>query len=780
MTLRILPMSVAEAAHGAVPIEDAGLGAIHTERGNLPLDQLRVRADIVGLTSQTELVQEFRNPYDEPIEAVYLFPLPDRAAVTAMRMTAADRVVEADLRERQAARRAYDTAIAAGRRASIAEEDRPDVFTLRIGNLLPGERISVALTLVGVLALADGEATFRFPLVVAPRYIPGGDLPDTAAEDGAGSDTDAVLDASGGIPPVLLPGFPDPVRLGIDVGIDPGGLRLGPVRSSLHAVTTQDGRISVRPGERANRDFVLRLSLDAPADAAGLTIVPDGDGEEGTYQLIVMPPGATEPQRARDVVLLLDRSGSMKGWKMVAARRAAAQIVDTLTDVDRFAVLAFDDTIEAPERLPVGLVAASDHHRYRAVEHLARMDARGGTELLAPLRAAAALLTEQDGRDLVTVLVTDGQVGNEEQILAGSADLSRVRIHTVGIDQAVNAGFLGRLAGLGGGRCELVESEDRLAEAMDRIHRRIAAPLATGLTVTASGLPLLPGTQAPARLPDLFPGVPYVVRGRYAGTVEAGSMRVRGRTPNGAEWSATASPETAGTAALTAAWARAALRDLEDEYAAEARGPKHSRRSKLRQRIVEISLRFGVLCRFTAFVAVDPRVVTEGDHPRAVEQPVEPPSGWAMPASVIGVPTPMAAPMAAMTTNLKRRVPPVKTGLPPASGREDLSGLRQQAALEARRLRAAETEPWYRRRDTLADLGSRLAAMVGSGGTGTAPLLALAALLAEDRLAAETIDAAEIDRLWQEALRVLDAFAEGPGGLWAAGRAAGLRAFWKR
>ena len=463
--------------------------------------------------------------------------------------------------------------------------------------------------------------------MVAPRYIPGRPLDDDAVGDGYADDTDAVPDASRITPPVLLPGFPYPVALGIDVGIDPAGLTLSEVRSSLHVVSTADGRIRLQPGERANRDFVLRLRYGTEAVTDSLVLVPDAKGDQGTYQLTVLPPVSSAPPRPRDLVLVLDRSGSMGGWKMVAARRAAARIVDTLTGGDRFAVLTFDDRIDHPAGLPEGLVEASDRHRYRAVEHLARVDARGGTELLAPLRKALALLRAsqggngRDARDATVVLVTDGQVGNEDQLLRElSADLHRVRVHTVGIDQAVNAGFLGRLASVGGGRCELVESEDRLDEAMEAIHRRIGAPLAHSLALSADGLATLANTTSPARLPDLFPGVPLVVAGRYRGSA-AGSLTLRGTSGQGGDWSATATGQRREAPAVTAQWARAHLRDLEDCYASAAE-------EDLAKRIVDTSLRFGVLCRFTAYVAVDSRVVVEGGAPHRVMQPVELPAGW--------------------------------------------------------------------------------------------------------------------------------------------------------
>jgi len=617
MTMHILPMP-----DMPVPVPDAGFGALSTEQGNLPLESVEVRATVTGLVAGVEVGQGFRNPHDVPVEATYIFPLPDRAAVTAMKMEAADRVVEARLDERGKARADYDAAIEAGQRAAIAEEDRPDVFTMRVGNILPGEHVTVRLTLAQPLPYEDGAALFRFPLVVAPRYIPGTPIDDAPAGDGVASDTDAVPDASRISPPVLLPGFPNPVRLALSVELDPAGPPVGQVHSSLHVTATEtgaDGRtaISLLPGERLDRDFVLRLGFDHQQET---TAVLD---EQGTFTLTVLPSGTAAP-RPRDVVLVLDRSGSMGGWKMVAARRAAARVVDTLTSADRFAVLSFDHEIDRPGLLPGGLVAATDRHRFRAVEHLAKLEARGGTEMYQPLHEAAGLLDDAT-RDRVLVLITDGQIGNEDQILSRLVPmLSGVRVHTIGVDQAVNAGFLNRLAQAGQGRAELVESEDRLDEAMEHIHHRIGAPLATGLSLSAEGdLHIVDGTVAPRRLGALYPGVPLVLSGRWDGAGE-GTLTVRGTAADGTPWSRTARAVRADAPAAAAVWARAHLRDLEDDYAIRAT-------QALEQRIVEISLKYSVLCRFTAFVAIDTRVVTEGGRPHKVVQPVESPRGWAEP-----------------------------------------------------------------------------------------------------------------------------------------------------
>jgi Ca-activated chloride channel family protein len=659
-TAQSLPLLEEALLPGERDRDEAGFGALETARGRLPLAALDMRGRIDGLLAQVTMRQTFVNVNDEPLEATYIFPLPDRAAVTGFRMEVADRVVEGVLQDRSQARHLYDQALRQGHRASIAEEERPGVFTLRVGNLMPGDRATVELTMAGVLPYVDGEVTFRFPLVVAPRYIPGVPLDRPSVGAGITVDTDLVPDASRISPPVLLPGFPNPVRLSLAIDLYETAATAEEVRVSLHSCwedvkTVQRARrIVLRPGAGLDRDFILRFRIGSAAVRSAVSLHPDAgpvDNGEGTFALSIVPPLSSAPEleaatgaaRPRDVAFVLDRSGSMGGWKMVAARRAVARMIDSLTAADRFFLLAFDNRIETPPGIGAGLVVASDRDRFRAVEFLAKLQARGGTEIAEPLKRAVDVLATLGGasdrprqpvRDSVLVLVTDGQVGNEDQVLGLlGARVKGIRIFTLGIDQAVNEGFLRRLAerGAGGGSCELVESNERLDAVMDSIHRRINTPLLSDVTIEAgrSRFEIGGDSLVPERPPCLFAGSPRLLLGRYRGSPPA-SIFVRATTPQGTEWREEVVPVVHENPAIAAAWARGRVRQLEDRYAAGL-----GDRQELERSIISTSLRFGVLCRFTAYVAVDRKaVVNEGGEVHQVTQPVEMPAGWGDRASL--------------------------------------------------------------------------------------------------------------------------------------------------
>jgi hypothetical protein len=606
-----------------------GCGELWSSTGErLPLKALSVDAHVVGLTATSSVRQRFVNNGTTTIEATYMFPLPPRAGVTDFVAILAGRKVVGILKERGEARMAYEDALAAGQRAAIVEEERPDVFTVRVGNLGPGEEAVVELVLTGPLEVQDGEATFRFPLVVAPRYTTGAPVSGDQTGSGVELDTDAVPDASRVTPPRLEPADDRP-SLDVNVSVEGAGLVLSDLRTSLHAGVIEakaDGKtvVRVQPGDRADRDFLLRFRVDRSQLATSAVMVDDGrEGtNEGTWRVTVIPPPEVTSEPS-DVVVVLDRSGSMRGWKMVAARRAAGRIVDMLDVGDRFCVLGFDDVIERPQGW-AGLVAATDRNRFAAVSWLGSLEARGGTEMVQPLRDAADLVAHSEsGRRAVLVLVTDGQITGEDNLLRSlEPHLADTTIHCVGVDRAVNAGLLDRLARQGRGRFELVESEDRLDEVMAALARTIGRPALSGISITGCGIDIVDTSITPVPAPDAFAGVPCVISGRYRGPVGTDATITASAAGAKAPFSVTLVPLRSDAAAVRTIWARASLRDLEDAYASG-----RDRHEQLNKRIVEHSIRFGVLSRFTAFVAVDPER-TDAETLDEVVQPVEPTSGW--------------------------------------------------------------------------------------------------------------------------------------------------------
>lgn len=641
-TIRTIdPFEESDAESAMTSQEDAGLGALKTERGCLPLVALDVRTRLAGLTSHATLRQTFRNSLDEPIEATYIFPLPDRAAVTSFCLRVAGRVIEGTLKERGQARADYRDAVQSGHRAGIAEEERSGVFSLRVGNIPPKEEITVELTLVGPLPVSNGEATYRFPLVVAPRYVPGVPLDGPSVGVGSEPDTDQVPDASRVTPPVLLPGFPNPVRLSLEVELDPAGLDTSredwtqSIRSSLHSTITDAGcpwTIRLRPDERLNRDFILRFPVATGDVETALQVSPSTNGESGTFALTLLPPAPSQRSRPRprDVVFVLDRSGSMGGWKMVAARRALGRMIDSLMDHDRFTILAFDTAMEYPAHAKGKLIHATDRWRWRTLEWLGTIDARGGTEMGRALNEAPKSFTADDSRERILVLVTDGQVAGEDVTLRAFHDSTgdaTPRVFTLGIDRAVNAGFLRRMADLGGGVCELVESEEQLDAAMERLHRLIATPTLTGVRLEPVEFAVADDSLAPSRLPDLFADRPFTVFGRYQGDHDSIRIKVHGVDAEGKPWEKEAVGRPAPKEVLSSLWGRARVRELEDRYAVGA----NSNPEALAKQIVDVSIESHVLSRFTAYVAVDTaEVVNVGGEQREIVQPVESPEGWDM------------------------------------------------------------------------------------------------------------------------------------------------------
>jgi len=660
VTLFSLPRldeSTAESTIG----ESSGFGALRTSVGNLPLKQLQYQTRIVGLAVHTTIAQTYYNPFDECIEATYIFPIEGEQAVTDCEMWIGTRVVRASLKERGQARADYRRAISRGHRAALLEENRPETFSMKVGNIAPGEAVQVRIETVGHLPVVDGEWTLRIPLVVAPRYTSGFALPFTFASqpagDGVALDTDQVPDASTVAPPTWLPGFASPVDLKLEVTLTPGSLATrsdwpSRLRCSLHAVSTQnsgDGEaksctIRVQPGERINRDFILRGSYAESSIAAAIAIEPAPQTNEqtladdrATFAIQIVPP-KVDAKVSRDIVFLLDRSGSMEGWKMDAARRGISRLIDSLSPDDRFRVIVFDDKVESPPLSdPHRWAPATDANRYEAVRWLAKIEARGGTEMGMAIKHSldgfVGLPCPEIGspmRARAIVLVTDGQITGEDsliRLLGQSPESRRPQIFCLGVDRAVNGSVLQRLTKMTGGTYELVESHKRLDEVMKRFASEIGSPALSDLEVIAENSSA-DFQWVPSNAKTLYAGRAMSIYGRIRSGVPL-AITLRGRLASGQLWQTSLNvPENfeqrSGSATLLPMWARGRIRELEDRLTSQP-----NRDLSLKQQIIDCSLRSRVLSRYTAFVAVDEseRVNTGGCLHR-MTQPVELPEGW--------------------------------------------------------------------------------------------------------------------------------------------------------
>jgi Ca-activated chloride channel homolog len=608
------------------PSVDRGFGYVRVAGGDLPLEEVSLHADIAGLAASVDLRATFYNGSYSPLEATYIFPLPELGSVSSLQIRTGATVIDGWLLERAEARDKYAASLLHRDKAAILEQEREDVVTIQVGTIAPGEHVSVRLTLCTRLSYSDGEIFFRFPLVVAPRYIPG--APMAAGQVGAGtaSDTHVVPDASRVSPPVQ-PGIGARLSVSIDLAAD--AYTIDEIGCTLRtritgSETGKSHRIEALPGQPLDRDLVLRIRTAAHTQPSlSLLTSLDGDGQEGTFALTVLPPTLEQlPSGARDVVVVVDTSASMSGWRLSAARRSAAQLIDSLAPSDRFTMLLFADRVIDPGWGGTGLVPATERNRFRALEHLIATPARGNPRLQPALQAAARL--PDPGRPSILAVITGGQVGNEDQIAATFTP--RVRVHTIGIGATVNTGLLRRLAAVGRGEMLLAENEDALDDLAPSLRRLLGPAFLTDLSLAGDGIQLLTNSISPSRPPDIFSGIAVVITGRFRGRPN-GSVMVSGTGIDGRPWASRVNALPVDGRALTQLWARAFLADLQHRY---LRCPIEEAAS-LERLIVTTSLRFGVLTRLTAFVAISNAPTRSPGAPRQMIQSVELPADWAEP-----------------------------------------------------------------------------------------------------------------------------------------------------
>ena len=585
-------------AEASAPSEAPTSGTLLFSHGDAripaPLVATDVQVDVSGIVARTRLTQHFVNDGEDWREGVYVFPLPENAAVDHLDVRIGERRIVGRIRERAQAKREYEQAKQEGKKAALVEQERPNLFTTSVAPIGPGETIVVSIEYQQTLRYDSGAFSLRIPLAVTPRYLPGTPV-GTRSGDGWGADTDRVADGSRITPPVVHPaaGKVLPVTLGVTLD---AGFPLAKVTSRYHAVRIQeeaDGRhsVEVEGPVPADRDFELEWRPDVGRAPGAAVFIEPKEGK--AYALVMLAPSvdaASMPRVQREATFVIDTSGSMAGPSIVQAKAALAFALDRLQPGDRFNVIEFNSKPRAlfPAPMPVDSATLS-----RARSFVAGLKAEGGTEVREALELALRPAASGEFVRQV-VFLTDGAVGNESELFALIRErLDDRRLFTVGIGTAPNSHFMTKAAQFGRGTFTYVADSRDVQERMAQLFTKLESPVLTDIAIDWPQ-----GTEAwPERVPDLYAGEPIVVSAAMPSI--DGEIGVRG-IHGGRPWSARLPIADNGAASGVAVlWARAKIAALEDLRIAGANA------DDVRAEIVRVALAHHVVSRHTSLVAVD-------------------------------------------------------------------------------------------------------------------------------------------------------------------------------
>lgn len=604
-----------------------------------PLLKTDIDADIQGDLATVTVTQTFANPLNQPVNATYLFPLNETAAVNAMVMEVGDERVQAKIQRIEEARATFQKAQSEGRSAALLTQHRPNMFTQDIANLMPGLPIKVTLTYAQTVPRVDGSYELVIPLVVGPRYQPqgAGVAPGEAAPTGGVQHWEtAKTGTSGGAtradsktaygqweveqlpayPPVFELSAPDqidPERVGLVIHLN-AGMAINAIESRTHPITTQNvesgkAEIHLASGRTLdNRDFVLRYTLAGTRTQAGLLAYRDQRG--GFFSLLLEPPQvpAETDITPREMVFVLDCSGSMSGLPMDTSKAFMRAALRKLRPTDSFRIIRFSDSANEFSAQPL---QATSQNIAAGLRYTDSLNGEGGTEMSTGIRQALAPPVPTGAIRLVTFL-TDGYIGNEAEILALlKAHLNDARLYAFGVGTGVNRYLLSEMGKVGRGFTRYMDPTEASEKVANELADRLQSPVLTDIQIDWGGMEA--HEISPDAIPDLFAGQSLRIQGRY-NRPGPHQVTVRGRV-NGRPATLPLKielPESSTDGeAVPIIWARSVISDLHYQLTTgghrSGEGPVNNK-DALKQQITDLGLNFSLVTPWTAFVAVSEKI----------------------------------------------------------------------------------------------------------------------------------------------------------------------------
>ncbi|BAT53343.1 von Willebrand factor, type A [Nostoc sp. NIES-3756] len=596
-----------------------------------PLKHTEVQAKVTGNISRVEVTQTFENPFTTTLEAVYIFPLPDEAAVDDMLIRIGETTIQGSIKKRQEAQQIYEQAKQQGRTTGLLEQERDNIFTQSLANIKPGEQIDVIIRYTDSLKFEAGNYEFVFPMVVGPRYIPGITLDENAVGGASATapmmqnqDTDLVPDASRLNAPILPSGTRSRHDIDVTVEID-AGVAIRGVTSPSHQIQImyagQVARVTLASGDKIpNKDLILRYQVAGEATQA--TVLTQADERGGHFALYLIPALTYSPEQVvpKDVVFLIDTSGSQRGAPLMQCQELMRRFINGLNPDDTFSIIDFSNTTRQLSPVPL---ANTPHNRTLALDYINRLNANGCTQMLQGIRAVLNFPSTNPGRLRSIVLLTDGYIGNENQILT---ELQRHlqpgnRLYSFGAGSSVNRFLLNRIAEVGRGTARIIRQDEPTAEVVEKFFRQINNPVLTNINLQWEGDGEAPMIY-PTTPPDLFAEQPLVLFGRKVDG-RGGKLHITGIAAGGMRYQQTFNLNFSamGNSAVAQLWGRSRIKDLMNQMVG---GDTKSGVTA----VTDTALTYQLLSQYTAFVAVSDDVRVDSTQASvSVQVPVEMPEG---------------------------------------------------------------------------------------------------------------------------------------------------------